>query len=298
MESIWMEEYIGVVAHDAGGANLLASYCKRKPDNYRYYLKGPAKEIFKKSLSIESEDNLDSFISECHIFLCGTSGRSDLERTVIAHARILKKETTAILDHWVNYRERFVQSGKLVIPNKLITVDNYAYQIAKEAFPDCAIIKMQNLYLEDFCDHYFEISAQLYGNPKSEILFISEGFDEQNVEDKSYKNKDLEYFEKFILIKSRLFDSNLSLRIRLHPSEEPSKVQQYKEICPEVLYSDSSVDLAMDLSRAKCVVGISSMALVLANACGIQTFSLLESSKESRIPISGIKYLGPLPNFK
>ena len=102
-----MEKYIGIVAHDAGGANILASYCRRKPDNYRYLLQGPAKAIFEKTLSIESEENFGRFVSECHSFICGTSGKSDLERSIFAQARILNKETTAILDHWINIENVF-----------------------------------------------------------------------------------------------------------------------------------------------------------------------------------------------
>ena len=139
-----MEKYIGVVAHDAGGANILASYCRRKPDNYRYMLQGPAKVIFNKTLSIESEVNLERFVLECDSFICGTSGKSDFERSIFAQARILNKETTAILDHWINYRERFLLNGKLVLPNNLITVDRHAYQIAKETFPECKIEEINN----------------------------------------------------------------------------------------------------------------------------------------------------------
>ena len=40
------------------------------------------------------------------------------------------------------------------------------------------------------------------------------------------------------------------------------------------------------------------MALVLAASCGIPTFSLLSSSKESKIPTTGINYIGTLPDFE
>lgn len=293
-----MENYIGIVAHDAGGANILTSYCRRKPDNYRYLLQGPAKAIFEKTLSIESEDNFGRFVSECHSFICGTSGKSDLERSIFAQARILNKETTAILDHWINYRERFLLNGKLVLPNNLITVDRHAYQIAKETFPECKIEEINNPYLEEFYNHYKELTLQKGSSYKSEILYISEGFSEHKEEGKNGSSKDLKYFKEFLHAKQRLFESSLILRIRLHPSENLAKLDQYREIYSDILQSDSSMDLAIDLSRANCVVGVSSMALVLAASCGIPTFSLLSSSKESKIPTTGINYIGTLPDFE
>ena len=293
-----MEKYIGIVAHDAGGANILASYCRRKPDNYRYLLQGPAKAIFEKTLSIESEDNFGRFVSECHSFICGTSGKSDLERSIFAQARILNKETTAILDHWINYRERFVLNGKLVLPNNLITVDRNAYQIAKETFPECKIEEINNPYLEEFYNHYKELTLQKEISYKSEILYISEGFSEHKEEGKNGLSKDLKYFKEFLHAKKLLFEPSLALRIRLHPSEDLAKLDQYREIYSDILQSDSSTDLAIDLSRANCVVGVSSMALVLAAFCGIPTFSLLSSSKESKIPTTGINYIGALPDFE
>ena len=293
-----MEKYIGIVAHDAGGANILSSYCRRKPDNYRYLLQGPAKAIFEKTLSIESEDNFGRIVSECNSFICGTSGKSDLERSIFAQARILNKETTAILDHWINYRERFLLNGKLVLPNNLITVDSYAYQIAKEMFPECKIEEINNPYLEEFYNHYKELTLQKESSYKSEILYISEGFSEHKEVVKNDLSKDLKYFKEFLHAKQRLFESSLALRIRLHPSEDLAKLDQYREIYSDILQSDSSIDLAIDLSRANCVIGISSMALVLAAFCGIPTFSLLSSSKESKIPTMGINYIGALPDFE
>ena len=293
-----MEKFIGIVAHDAGGANILASYCKSKPDNYRYLLQGPARAIFSKTLAIESEDNVEQFVAECHSFICGTSGKSDFERSIFAQARILNKETTAILDHWINYKERFVLNGNLVLPKNLITVDKYAYQIAKETFPECNIEEMKNPYLEEFYNHYTELTLQKEISDKSEILYISEGFSEHKREGEIGSGNDFEYFKKFLHVRQRLFEPGLALRIRLHPSEDISKLNQYREIYSDILQSDFSIDLALDLSRANCVVGVSSMALILAASCGIPTFSLLSSSEESKIPTMGINYIGALSDFK
>lgn len=39
---------ITIVSNDSGGAEILSSLVKKKPINYNFILKGPAKKIFKK----------------------------------------------------------------------------------------------------------------------------------------------------------------------------------------------------------------------------------------------------------
>lgn len=48
----------------------------------------------------------------------------------------------------------------------------------------------------------------------------------------------------------------------------------------------------MYLCWANCVVGVSGEALLLKASCGIPTFSLFDTSRESRIPTPGINYIG------
>ena len=298
MGSVWMEKIVGIVAHDAGGANILASYCRHNQGNYRYMLQGPAKSIFFEALSIESEQNLPKFLAECDSFICGTSGSADLERKVIRNAKILQKHTKVILDHWVNYRERFEIEGNLVLPDQLIVVDNFAFTIAKEIFPKIPIQRINNLYLEDFLSQYGKIKKNKASKRRSEILYLSEGFNEYAVKDTYGLEKDLSYFEKFLEIKEKYFDNSLEVRVRLHPSEDLSKFDMYKSIYGDILRADPNVDLTLDLINANVVVGVRSMALVLAVVCGIPTFSLLKDASSSGIPIPGIEYLGVLSNIK
>lgn len=298
MGSVRMEKLVGIVAHDAGGANILASYCRHNPGNYRYILQGPAKSIFYETLSIESEQNLAKFLAECDSFICGTSGSADLERKVIRNARILQKQTKAILDHWVNYRERFEMEGNLVLPDQLIVVDDFAFSIAKGIFPKIPIQRINNLYLEDFLSQYRKVKKDNAYEHRPEILYLSEGFNEYAGMDMNSLENDLSYFKQFLTIKEKYFNDSLVVKVRLHPSEDLDKFDMYKSVCSNILRADPTVDLTLDLINANVVVGIRSMALVLAAVCGIPTFSLLKDATGSGIPIPGIEYLGVLSNFK
>ena len=72
-------EVVGIVCHDAGGGEVISSYCKKWKKNYIFYLEGPSIRIFKRKLSVESEKNLQDLVFKSDHLILGTSGRSDLE---------------------------------------------------------------------------------------------------------------------------------------------------------------------------------------------------------------------------
>ena len=43
-----------------------------------------------------------------------------------------KIPTFCFLDHWNNYKERFILKGKLFLPDVIYVSDNYALNIAKK----------------------------------------------------------------------------------------------------------------------------------------------------------------------
>ena len=70
--------HVAIVSHDAGGAELISSYVKRKIDNiYLYVLSGPAVKIFERKLGFETSLTVDHITLEfllqeirgSHIFL-------------------------------------------------------------------------------------------------------------------------------------------------------------------------------------------------------------------------------------
>ena len=113
---------MAVVAHDAGAARLLFSW--RKP------LK-----------------DLQGCLNKAQLLLSGSGWSSDLEH----HARKLATEqgvpSIAVVDHWVNYRERFQRGESVILPQGLWVADREAAEMAQKTFPALDIQQLPNLWL-------------------------------------------------------------------------------------------------------------------------------------------------------
>ena len=80
MERVGSELTIGIICHDAGGAEILSSYCKAVSDDFIFTLDGPARSIFLRKLGNISNLNLETTIQNSDEIYTGTSGKSNLER--------------------------------------------------------------------------------------------------------------------------------------------------------------------------------------------------------------------------
>ena len=119
-----------IVSHDAGGAYSLASYVLNNPGEYLFELEGPAIQIFKSQiLNIRSYEKDD--LRDVELVLTGTSSESMLEIEFIARARVNGIRTISLLDHWVNYVERFTREGSVFLPDEIWVTDEIAHKIAK-----------------------------------------------------------------------------------------------------------------------------------------------------------------------
>ena len=103
---------VGIVCHDAGGAEVVSSYVIRNNLTAGYYLQGPAISIFERKLGIiKNSDSLFDLVKKSDWLLSGTSWQSDLEWGLIQEAKKQGKKVISFLDHWVNYQERFTRNN-------------------------------------------------------------------------------------------------------------------------------------------------------------------------------------------
>ena len=140
-----------IVCHDAGATNLILHYIERfNKTDLNVYMEGPAKNIwantYPKTKFVTSYQNA---IKKSNGLISGTGWSSNLEHNARKFALNNKKYSIAILDHWVNYEERFFRKNQTILPDEIWVFDKYAFDKAKNIFPKTLIKLKTNLYLRN-----------------------------------------------------------------------------------------------------------------------------------------------------
>ena len=154
-----------VVAKDAGAANIISAFIKKKNIDAYYYLKQPALKIFKsKKISIKKKKPKKLF-KDLKLLITGTSQDNKFELSTIIKAKKYNIYSVSFLDHWVNYKKRFLLNNKLILPNEIIVGDKNALTLAKKVFKstDVRITFIPNYY-------FFEILKNKKNKKKKTAL--------------------------------------------------------------------------------------------------------------------------------
>ncbi len=278
-----------VVCHDAGAANIIIAWLEAMPslEDIHVYLEGPAADLWTKIFpGVKLCSNLELVLFRSVALLSGTGWASDLEY----NARKIAKErdifSVAVLDHWVNYSERFYRHGIQLLPNELWVTDDYAKSIAEANFPNQIIRQLPNLYLMQQVEKISSLSDEA-----AELLYIAEPARDEWGRGVAGEFQALDFFLTQ-LPKLRL-PADVVVRLRPHPSEEKDKYNLWMQEHPHLHFIlDESIDLSAAISRAKWVVGCQSFALIIALVANRQVYCALPPwAPASRLPHDGITYL-------
>lgn len=285
---------IGIVCKDAGAANQIAHYVLNHPGEYRFALQDPALSIFLDILGKVSNQNFQAVMTESDQILTGSGWTSDFEWEGMRVGHIKGKRVITHLDHWDNYRERFIRNSELILPNEIWVTDEYSEKIAQETFPFTKIVRKRDYYLRH---QIFEIEQlkSVKENSKFEsakkILFLSEPLISTTKSDYFVENNEGEALKsEFMTTIDTLGINLLETRIRLHPSEI---LQSKKSKNLNILESNSRYNsLSEDLAWADIVVGIDSYALYVSDCARIPTISIASwSGRIATIPKGNIKFM-------
>lgn len=272
-------ETVAVVSHDAGGAEILASYVARSGLLAHLVLEGPAQKVFTRRLGPRPLETLEHALAACDWCLCGTGWQSDLEWRAIKRAREAGKRVVAFLDHWVNYRDRFCRHGELHLPDEIWVGDVTAEQLAKTEFPQTTVRLVQNPYFLDLREKIMEFPAAPSG-PSGEgkrILYVCE-----NISDHAalrhgdplflgYTEWDaIEYFLRRIDVLQVRVES---VTLRPHPSDPPEKYDGIVARNAGLVRLSAGGPLLNEIMAADIVVGCNSMALVVGLVAGRRVVS-------------------------
>ena len=257
---------IGVAAHDAGGAEQISWLLRNIPQRALAYVDGPAKRIFKNSdIAFDTVDKLTE-IMECDLIITGSGWMSRLEVTAIKEAKLRDIPCLTILDHWVNYLERFGTDEKS-LPQILAVTNSIALQMAQEKFPNKLVWLLPDFQLENYQDAMRKTKK----TPTCVLILL---------EPTSTLNSMFAINDSVI---ENLIDSAIALKqakglstviIRPHPSQmdDPSLADKLQEFPGEIKISNAS-SLLEDLEISTVVLGLNSYAMYISSQCEKVTHS-------------------------
>lgn len=298
------------VSHDAGGAELLSSYLKQSSKKYgvlRCIVQGPAKRIFvnknlqKCLIGVEKGRRLISD-RQIDLLLTSTSRSTDLEIDFIKLAKKHSIATVTMMDHWINYRERFgypFRGWRANLPDSIWVVDKLAKNIAEREFGKEIKVKVQpNHYFNDLRSEYKKTMVdkdKFFFN----ILFLNEPvLVRGTLRRDKIKSTEVKKVARLIgFIKTLSHGRSIRFTIRQHPIEDysryPSVIRDNSDNCDFIvsLSNLKSSSLVRDIKNADVVFGIRSSALAIASLFR-RTISLCDEPPEW-FPIYNIEHVKP-----
>jgi hypothetical protein len=260
---------VAIVSHDAGGAEILASYASQHEIVCRYVLEGPAVKVFKRRLGAIDICSLAEALAVSDTILCGTSWQSDLEWRAIEQAQRAGQRVIAFLDHWINYPERFLRRGVQHLPDELWVGDADTERLAREHFPHVPIRLEPNPYFIDIQRQIAVLRAKekpVLGNGKM-VLYVSENISEHARlvygDERHFGYTEFEAIEYFLENIHVLGQPIDSVVLRPHPSDVTGKYDYLLNRYPDLVQLSDGEPLLNEVVKADIVVGSQSTAMVV-----------------------------------
>ena len=261
-----------IVSHDSGGADILSSLVKNNIFSFKACLDGPAKSIFNNKIGAFDLISLKDGIKNSDWVITSTSWASDLEYQAIKQARKDKKFVVSLLDHWVNYKQRFNHYNSLILPNEIWVCDQYAYNLANDIFSNTLIKLIKNPLLLEFKKEFKFFQQKIIASENLKLLFLSDNIEEalsKQYNDSNYwgytDKTSFEFlYENFTVISNKISQ----ITIRSHPSESINNYHWALDRYGPFVKISNKESLAEDIANHNIIAGSESMAMVLALYCG------------------------------
>lgn len=307
---------MAVCAYDAGAASHMAAWLAPLQPKLRLCLAGPAEQWFNARLqpAINPNQTLEQALDGAQVLISGTGWASDLEHQARQLARQRGIPSVAVLDHWLNYRERFQREGEEVLPDALWVSDAEATALAKAAFPNLPVLQLPNHWLEGLCSDVQAIRSNggsQARRPARRLLYLLEpirvpwpaaaGQSPDNTAEAG-EIQGLRYWLQqlpHLIVQGWVAPQHEleALLLRPHPSEPVGK---YDALIAEVatawpIQLDPAPGLAEALAWADAAFGCETQALVAAIACNLPAFSTVPPwAPPCRLPHSPLHHLSRL----
>ena len=271
---------VAVVCHDAGAANLVFAWLRHwcetgllAEHSFKLVLQGPALKAWHYQPvpfpEVQIHTTLDDALVGCQCVLTGTGWASELEHQARQLAKRLGISSIAVIDHWVNYAERFERNKEVLLPDHIWVSDHYAEGLAKDLFKYTPVLILPNLYLSN-------LVKKIPPVPKDccNLLYVLEPVRNDWGRGVPGEFQALDYFVQNLA--QVVGAQPVQITLRPHPSDPLGKYSAWIQANSSLdIRLDSQMDLNDSIAQARWVVGVESFALVVANAAGRETFSSL-----------------------
>ncbi len=282
------QNQIGFVIKDAGSANQIIHFINNSNiNNYKIYALSPARDLWiNKNGTQNLIENHQELIDSCDAVLIGT-GFPGEEIKILKELNRKNKYTIALIDHWTNYKLRFLYNENYEFPQTIWVTDKHALKIAQNEFDkNIPICLIPNFYLNDSLKLISKIKQK-----KGNFLYLSEPLNGSWSKSGSC-NKDAINFclEK---INNGKFGIIKKFFLRPHPSQSINDFSWLlnKEFSFQIII-DNKNELYKDIGNAEFIAGCDTYALVISKESSKKTFfSLPTWAPKSKLPYKEIKYL-------
>lgn len=295
---------IGIVCHDAGGANqIIAQLRNAPPCDVRAYVAGPAAALWRAAFpQMALASDLDSVIRDAASVISGTGWASDLEHRARVMAASKGIPSIAMLDHWANYAMRFERGSTIQLPDRIWVADAAAYRIALATFDAVPIERVTDHYMQGEVAQIAPVPKATQGDPNTdpnagpsagphsdpaEILYLFEPARD------TWGRGDPGEFQAFEYFMAALpglgIPETAPLVLRAHPSDPPGKYDHFLCQCsPRAVRLDTG-PLYAAISRARWVAGMGTFAMAIALNAGRSVYTSLPPwAPRCALPHSGI----------
>jgi len=292
--------------HDAGAANLLFSWAEAsiiasesESSYFQVMAQGPAGELLRryKPLNRQATNRgLEEALDGVDFLVAGSGWASDLELQAIRMAQNRGIYAVSVLDHWVNYADRFTRKGIKERPHELWVGDDIALRLAEDTFPELTVRMWRNAYLDKSVREVKFYEHQVLRESVN-VVYLLEPIRARwgdSTEDGEFDALRF-FFSNLTKLKLSSIDQII---LKPHPSEARGK---YSEIIFEYSGLGHRITIAEDckleelIASADVVIGCQTYAMVIALACGKRVVSSLPPwAPPCALPQVGIERLASL----
>ena len=279
---------IGVVCHDAGGANqIIAMLREENLEKVFGYVEGPARSLWNLAFPQHPPvSSLEVLLSKASSVITGTGWTSSLEYDARKSAKKRGVHSIAVLDHWVNYAERFIRNEETVLPDEIWVVDQYAERLAGRMFPGLIVRRLKDYY----ADQQIEGIAPLSTATPNELLYLLEPARSDWGKGEPGEFQALRYF--LLCLPQLGLPEGIAIVLRPHPSDPSGKYDAFLGQVGGVQVRYASGTLAEGISRSRWVAGCQTYAMTLALRAGRVVYGALPSwAPPCSLPHEGIVHL-------